>query len=81
MREAQDALIQAQNNLAAIYAAHLSARLNLLLSIGIMDIAPKQFWLADPLKERLRPEERSAPPLRMPDDQVIPPENYLDPSS
>ncbi len=81
LREAQDGLIQAQNDLAITYTAYLTARLNLLLNLGIIDTRPDKFWLLDPLPGRLSPDQRSAPPLRMPDDQVIAPERFLDPPS
>jgi len=81
LRESQDGLILAQNNLANIYAQYLSARLELLLSLGVIQTEPEKFWLLDPLKDALRPEQRSAPPLRMPDDQVVAPGAFLDPPS
>jgi outer membrane protein TolC len=81
LREAQDGLIQAENDLASIYAAYLASRLGLLLNVGVIDTRPEKFWLLDPLKQLLTPNQRSAPALRMPDDQVVPPQNYLDPAS
>jgi len=81
VREAQDGLIQAQNDLALIYAEYLRARLDLLLTVGLIDTRPERFWLLDPLKDRLTPAQRSAPPLRMPDDQVLPPDKFLEPTS
>jgi len=80
LREAQDQLIQAENTLSSLYASYLSARLGLLLNIGVIDIAAEKFWLRDPLKDQLSPDQRSIPQLRMPDDQVAPPEKFLDPS-
>jgi outer membrane protein TolC len=79
VREAQDQLIQAQNNLATIYAAYLTARLGLLINVGVIDTRPPKFWLLDPLPDLLTPDQRSVPPLRMPDDQVVPPEKFLEP--
>jgi len=81
VREAQDGLISAQNDLANIYAAYLAARLQLLVNIGVINTAPAKFWLTDPLKNLLTPAQRGAPPLRMPDDQVLPPEEFLEPTS
>ena len=81
VREAQDGLIQAQNDLASIYADYLRTRLDLLLNIGVIDTRPDKFWLLDPLKDRLTPAQRGAPPLRMPDDRVLPPEDFLEPTS
>lgn len=79
LREAQDSLILSQNNIATLYLAYLTARLNLLLNVGVIDTRPERFWLLDPLQAQLTPEQRSPPPLRMPDDQVVPPEAFLEP--
>ncbi len=81
LREAQDQLIQAENNLSDLYAAYLSARLGLLLNMGVIDTQPERFWLADPLKNKLAPGQMGAPALRMPNDQVVPPESFLEPAS
>jgi outer membrane protein TolC len=81
LRQAQDDLIQAQNRLATTYTAYLTARLGLLVDIGGIDTEPDKFWLQDPFKDRLTPEQRGTPPLRMPDDQVLPPETFIEPSS
>jgi len=81
VREAQDGLIQAQNNLSALYASYLAARLGLLLNIGVIDTRPDKFWLLDPLKDQLTPDQRSVPSLRMPDDQVLPPDFFIEPTS
>ncbi len=81
VREAQDGLIQAQNNLATSYTDYLGARLAVLLEIGVVDIRPDKFWLQDGLKGRLSPSQIGPPPLRMPDDRVLPPETFIEPSS
>jgi outer membrane protein TolC len=81
LREAQDILIQAQNTLSTLYTAYLSSRLELLLNMGVIDVRPDKFWLADPLANRLSPSDRGAPPLRMPDDQVLPPETFIEPAT
>jgi outer membrane protein TolC len=81
VREAQDGLVLAQNTLATLYANYLTSRLGLLLNIGVIDTRPEKFWLLDPLKDMLTPAQRGAPPLRMPDDQVLPPESFIEPSS
>jgi outer membrane protein TolC len=81
LRQAQDDLIQAQNRLSITYTTYLTARLGLLLDIGVIDTEPGQFWLRDPLKERLSPEELGPPPLRMPDDRVLPPETFIEPTT
>ncbi len=81
VREAQDGLIEAQNNLSSMYPVYLTARLNLLLNIGVIDTQPAKFWLLDPLKDRLSPQQMAAPPLRMPGDQVPPPQQFFEPTS
>lgn len=81
VREAQDGLIQAQNDLASIYTDYLGSRLNLLVNIGVIDTRPDKFWLLDPLKDQLTPQQRGASPLRMPDDHVLPPDNFFEPTS
>jgi outer membrane protein TolC len=80
VREAQDGLIQAQNDLASSYTDYLNARLGLLLTIGIVDIRAHKFWLEDPLEDRLAPNQRGASPLRMPENQVLPPERFIEPN-
>lgn len=81
LREAQDSLIQAENNLSVLYAQYLAARLGLMVNIGIINIEPEKFWLHDPLEPMLTPELQGAPLLRMPDDQVLPPERFLEPQT
>lgn len=80
VREAQDSLISAQNNLSNLYASYLSFRLNLLLNMGALETRTERFWLQDPLRNILGPSQRSSPALRMPDDAVLPPEHFLEPS-
>ena len=81
VREAQDALIQAQNNLTTALVNYLGSRFDLLLDMGILLTDQDQFWLRDPLAERLLDSQRGLPPLHMPDDQVTPPDTFLEPQS
>jgi outer membrane protein TolC len=81
VREAQDALIQAQNNLTTALVNYLGSRFDLLLDMGILLTDRDQFWLKDPLAERLQDSQRGRPPLHMPDDQVTPPDTFLEPQS
>jgi outer membrane protein TolC len=81
LREAQDNLVRVQNNLASTYTAYLTARLELMLNLGILDTRPERFWLQDPLKDRLTPDQRGLPPLQMPGNQVLPPETFIEPAS
>lgn len=80
LREAQDELIFAENNLSTLYAQYLAARLGLMLNVGVIDVKPARFWLLDPL-QNLPAEQRSPPPLRMPDDSVLPPEKFIEPTT
>lgn len=80
LREAQDDLIEAQNSLSVLYTAYLTARLGLFVNLGVIDIQPEKFWLLNPLAN-LPPAQRNPPPIRMPEDQVIPPESFLEPAS
>lgn len=80
LREAQDSLIQSENQLATSYTVYLSARLGVVLDVGLVDTRPDNFWLADQFKDKITPEQHGAPPLRMPDDHALPPETFLEPS-
>jgi outer membrane protein TolC len=80
LRESQDSLVQAQNSLASIYAGYLNTRLEFLLNLSLIDTRPPKFWLLDPLPDRLRPDQRGIPALRMPEDKVVPPEVFLEPN-
>lgn len=79
VREAQDALIQAQNNLTTALVNYLGSRFDLLLDVGILLADEDRFWLKDPLAERLQDHQRGLPPLHMPDNQVTPPDHFLEP--
>ena len=79
LREAQDSLILAQNNLTASVVDYLQARLQLLLDIGLLDTSMEKFWLKDPLKGQLTDAQRGPPPLQMPRDEVAPPNQFLEP--
>ena len=79
VREAQDALIQAQNNLTTALVNYLGSRFDLLLDVGILLADEDRFWLRDPLADRLQDSQRGLPPLHMPDDQVTPPDHFLEP--
>lgn len=81
LREAQDNLIEVQNRMANLYTAYLDARLGLLLNMGILDINPPKFWLRDPIPSHVPAEKMGIPPLRIPDDAIVPPETFLEPST
>jgi outer membrane protein TolC len=80
LREAQDALIQAENQLAISYTVYLTARLGVVLNVGLIDTRPDNFWLHDQLNGKLTAQQLGVPPLRMPDDQALPPETFLEPT-
>lgn len=80
VRDAQDALINAQNDVTFTQVAYLEARLGVLLDMGILETDQPRFWLGDPLATRLTPEMRGASPLRMPGDVPVPPDPFLEPS-
>jgi outer membrane protein TolC len=80
LREAQDALISAQNNLTASIVAYLRNRLQLLLDLGMLESEVEAFWLKDPLAELIDDSQRGPSPLQMPRDTLIPPDQFLEPA-
>lgn len=78
LREAQDALIQVQNDLTLTAVSYLEARLQLLLNMGLVDASKPKYWLADPIKEMGILIAGKDTGFRMPDDQVISPDRYLE---
>lgn len=80
VRESQDTLIAAQNQMTSTLVSYLQARLQLLLDIGVLETESARFWLQDPLAHRLSPEMRGPSPLSMPGDQLLPPDQFLQPA-
>ncbi len=80
LREAQDALIRAQNELSQRVVNYVRTRLGLLLDIGVLDASRKKFWLADPLTPMLTESQKGPTPLHMPGDTLIPPNRFLEPA-
>jgi len=80
LREAQDALISAQNGLTQRIVDYQRSRLQLLTDIGVLDTARERFWLTNPLASLLTDDQRGASPLEMPRDTLIPPNRWLDPT-
>lgn len=79
VREAQDALIAAQNEVTSSLVRYLQTRLQLLLDMGILKADQAKFWLSDPvaaIRETIRPGKS---PLYMPEDKLLPPDHYLEP--
>lgn len=81
VREAQDNLIGAQNNLTDAIVLYQSVRVQLLLDAGVLVGDQDRFWLTDPLAGKLDDSQRGPPPLQMPDDKLIPPDQFLEPKS
>jgi outer membrane protein TolC len=79
VREAQDQLITSKNGLTQTITAYLQARLQLLIDLGILATESPKFWLEDPLAPRLTPDMRGPGPLQMPDNELIPPDRFLEP--
>jgi outer membrane protein TolC len=79
VRESQDLLIQAQNELIFTRVQYQEARLQLLVDMGVMQTDAPEFWLADPLAGMIEEEEqRGVNPLKMPEDELVPPDEFLE---
>jgi len=79
LREAQDQLISAQNEMTLTIVSYMQARLQLLLDIGVLQTDQNRFWLTDPLAGRLAENQRQPSPLAMPNDTLLPPHIFLEP--
>jgi outer membrane protein TolC len=80
LREAQDALISAQNDLTDSVVTYLAARLQLLFEIGVLVTTTDRFWLKDPLAGQLVEGKPATAPVRRTQDELILPNQVLDPS-
>lgn len=78
LREAQDALIAAQNTLTDSVVAYLGARMQLLFDIGILTTTTEQFWLKDPLAEQYA-ESLPGRVRVVPEGELILPNQLLEP--
>ncbi|MBE7501268.1 MAG: TolC family protein [Verrucomicrobiales bacterium] len=79
LRQSQDDLIAAQNSLTDAIVAYQNNRLSLLLDLGLLIAERDRFWLSDPLAGVLLDSQRGRPPLEMPEDKLIPPDQFLEP--
>ncbi|MBL9138078.1 MAG: TolC family protein [Verrucomicrobiales bacterium] len=79
VRDSQDALIEAQNEVTFTLVNYLQARLFLLLDMGVLKTDETAFWLKDPLQDVVTPEMRGPSPLQMPRDTLIPPNQFIEP--
>lgn len=80
VRQAQDDLIRAQNALVQTIVSHLQTRLQILLDMGVAETDEKQFWLSDKFARSLKPDQLGPPPLQMPENEVFPPNQFLEPA-
>jgi outer membrane protein TolC len=78
LREAQDALIAAQNQLTDSIVNYLVARMQLLLDIGVLAADADRFWLRDPLDGELA-QMRDRPVVGLPGEELVPPNHVLEP--
>ncbi len=74
--EAQDNLLAAKNSLSAALVDYLSARLFLLLDIGILNTGIERYWLK-PEASTLPPAPASEPRPEAPDDGLVSPETLF----
>ncbi|MDA1276205.1 MAG: TolC family protein [Verrucomicrobia bacterium] len=77
VREAQDSLIRAQNDLTAALIGHLGAKLQLLVNIGVLDTDMDNFWsnpkaVNIPLEQNQEPSEVPSQP-----DEIKPPDQIF----
>ncbi len=79
LREAQDALILAQNQLTDSVVNYLDVRLQLLFDVGILQTASAQFWLSDPVAALPADRRRGGPLPGLPTDELILPNQVLEP--
>ena len=79
LEEAQDALIAAQNALTNALVDYLSARLNLLVELGVLNAEEKRFWLKDTAStiDFSKQPANWLPEAFLQGDKVIPPEELF----
>ena len=81
LRESQDQLISSQNALTDAIVSYHSTRLQFLLDVGVRVAEWERFWLINPLTDLLDETQRGRAPLEMPRDELIPPDQFLEPKS
>ncbi len=79
LREAQDALIAAQNEVTDSIVGYLEARLQLLFDIGVLSTTADQFWLKDPLAGQGTAGSARAHPAGLTENQLVLPDQVLEP--
>jgi outer membrane protein TolC len=79
VREAQDTLIAAQNELTANIVSYLQARLQLLLDVGVLSTSPDKFWLHDPLAAGESAPSATPRPAEAAPETLFEPNQILEP--
>jgi outer membrane protein TolC len=74
--DAQDAQINAQNQVVAAQVSYQEARLQLMLDLGVLNTTPQKFWFQDHLPADMTPPT-SRPALDLPREQLIPPDVFF----
>lgn len=80
LREAQDDLISAQNNLTESTVSYLDARLQLLFDIGVLSTSDEKFWLKDPISGQGAAIRSDVPLSELPQVELVPPNEILEPT-
>jgi len=80
VRDAQDVLVDSQNQETEALVSHLTAKLQLLLDIGILDTDVDTFWMTTNSINIALDEIVSGQPALVPASDIIPPETIFDQS-
>jgi hypothetical protein len=79
VREAQDDLIGAQNQLTDSVVLYLDSRMQLLYEIGVLKTSIDRFWLKDPLAAQ-DAKLATPPSLTAPAEELLLPNQVLEPT-
>jgi outer membrane protein TolC len=72
--EAQNALLSAQNSVTRVLVDYFDARLKFLIDVGVLNMAPEQWWLHT---EKLVRTENTGPVTGLPDSKVYTPDEVF----
>jgi outer membrane protein TolC len=79
LREAQDALIAAQNQVTDSMVSYLAARLQLLFDIGVLNTSTDHFWLKNPLANPAAKQPLAKPAgTPPPEEELVLPNQVLE---
>jgi outer membrane protein TolC len=79
LSESQDALISAQNAQTSALVNYLSARLGLMVELGVLDTGSKDYWLSDNPSDIPTLDATANPlPLFLPDSEVPTPDEIFE---